>query len=134
MTQRAHHFDLSKNGASDGVHTLQKGGQESVKAVLERVAAAVRAHTEAQLASTERAVPILRIVLLNFGSGLWEPADQLMFLSRLRAVMRASLATCLVAMPRLAVSPAVRHCFDQSVALSEFNTDVSVSAEKEGER
>lgn len=136
--RRAHHFDLGKTApasATAGTLTIMKTRDDDCDAVLRRVAVALREHTAAQLASAERAVPILRVVLLNFGSGLWANSNnsgsgdaalaQLRMLSQLRAVLRGSLATCLVAMPRVAVTPAVRHCFDHAVALTEFNADVS---------
>lgn len=123
FVKHAHYFDLSKTAPapSERVRTLLKGADDDVMTVWNKVEAIVKSFTQEQIASQATSVPILRIVFLGFGSGLWEQGDSLLsVLHRLHSLSRHSLVHCLVAMPKVVVNPAVRHCFDHSVSLSEF--------------
>lgn len=120
--RRCHWFDLSKSAqASEGAQSiLFDGDLDSTFASIER---AVEHFNRGIFDPQARSPPILRIVLLNFGSGLWQPADRLSgFLFRLRALVRRSLCVCFVCVAPTAVSRdnVVARFADQSVHLASF--------------
>lgn len=122
--RRAQHYDLSRADADAAtrVQTLLHTACESPQQLFARVAALVEAFTAAHVGSAEAAVPIMRVVLLGFGSGAWWscPADRAWFVARVRALVRHSLAAALWTAPPAAAVPEVRHCFDHVVALRSF--------------
>lgn len=119
--RHAHYFDLSKPATTpERVRTILKDSSEDLASVWTRVESLVKSFTEEQIASQAASVPILRIVFLGLGSGLWESHGLLSFLHRLHNLSRHSLVHCLVTMPKVVVDSAVRHCFDHAVRLSEF--------------
>ena len=121
--RRSLFFDLSKNmapeqaAAAATVKILFRGNLE------ETFLAAEREVERFNLAISDpnvRAPPILRLLLLDFGSGYWQPkADLFLFLLRLRALVRRSLCVCLVCVAPSAKSEFAPF-FDQTFALSSF--------------
>ena len=79
-----------------------------------------------------RRPPILRILLLSFGSGVWcvdsndmekSKMELLKFLMKMKSLMRRSLAVCTVFMPQILSLQfeGYKHCFDQSISITSFD-------------
>ncbi len=120
--RRCHWFDLSKNailtGEEDTQSILFQGDFDATFAAIERVVERFnRGITDAET----RSPPILRLVLLNFGSGLWQPAEPLcLFLFRLRALVRRSLCVCFLSIAPTAPRDLLSRFVDQSIHLVSF--------------
>jgi elongator complex protein 4 len=116
--RRCHWFDLSKSSSGECAEAIAYGGDleatfASIEHVVERF--------NLGITGAERSPPILRLVLLNFGSGLWYPAESLQsFLFRLRALVRRSLCACFICVAPTAQREVISRFLDQSVQLKSF--------------
>jgi elongator complex protein 4 len=120
--RRAHYFDLSKSSSaaldSGAEAVLFEGDLDATFASIERI---VERFNRGIMDTQNRSPPILRLVLLNFGSGLWEPAASLaQFLFRLRLLVRRSLCVCFVCVAPTAPRGVISKFLDQSVQMTSF--------------
>lgn len=134
--RRCHLFDLSRS-AQEKVSELRQSnvGTPCVESVLYQVGSdldvllnQISSHLERYNVAIKdpnvRRPPLCRLLIRNFGSGLWDCRDlqkQLRFLCLLRSLVRRSLCVCIVTVANgPCTSPSVRHLFDQSVAVRSF--------------
>ena len=122
--RRCDYFDLSKASPAEQAQAiLHQPGQ--LETTLNDISKAVEAFNTGINDPTQRSPPIVRVLILGFGSGLWaeeSQAEQRKFILALRKLIRRSLAVGMICLAPPADSN-LTHCFDQSISLSSFEGD-----------